>query len=46
MTKEEEKKWYKRVALAGAALALVCHFLPPDYQAVCHAIANVCTGGL
>lgn len=30
----------------GFALALLCPQLPPDYQAACHAIASICTGGL
>lgn len=45
MTEVEKKKWYKRVAFAGVVLGIVCHLLPPQYHAVCQAVANVCTGG-
>ncbi len=34
------------VVLAGIILALVCKSLPPNYQAPCAAIVNLCTGGL
>lgn len=43
--KQREKKLYKRVAMIGVAIGILCHFLPPEYQAVCKAIANVCTTG-
>lgn len=32
-------------AVIGAALALLCHFLPHDYRALCRAVASICTGG-
>lgn len=40
------KKWRKRAVIAGIVLALACKSLPPDYQAPCAAIANLCTGGI
>lgn len=40
------KKWRKRAVFAGAALALVCGSLPPEYREVCEALAAVCRGGL
>lgn len=46
MTDEQKKKWYRRVALVGALLGLACSLLPPEYRAVCQAVANICTGGL
>lgn len=27
-------------ALVGLALAIICHFLPHDYRAVCDAVAS------
>lgn len=45
MTKEDRKKWYKRALLAGAVLGLFCNLLPPEYRAVCKAIADVCSAG-
>lgn len=44
MTREQEKKIYKRVAFVGALLGMICHLLPPHYQAVCSFISNACTG--
>lgn len=44
MTPEDQKKWRRYAVLFGAALALACHLLPPDYRAVCNAIVSVCTG--
>ncbi len=32
-------------ALIGGVLAVVCHFLPQNYRALCQAVANICTGG-
>lgn len=46
MTKEQEKKLLRRVALAGAILGMLCHFLPPEYQVACRFVSNACTGGL
>lgn len=48
MTPEEKAraaKLAKWAALAGGILAVVCHFLPQDYRALCQALASVCTGG-
>ncbi len=42
----DRKKIAKRAALIGAVLAIICNLLPHEYRAVCHAIAQVCTGGL
>jgi len=39
------RKWRKRAMILGALLALVCQMLPPDYHAVCKAVAKVCTAG-
>lgn len=36
----------RRAALFGAALAVLCHFLPPEHREVCRVVANACTGGL
>lgn len=44
-----QKRGRTRLLVAGGlgvALALLCPQLPPDYQAACHAIASICTGGL
>lgn len=46
MTDEEKKKWYKRAALFGLLLGLVCHALPPGYKAPCELLSKLCTGGL
>ena len=32
-------------AKLGAALALLCHLLPPHYRPICDALASACTGG-
>lgn len=53
MTTEIEKsarrrKLVKRAAIAGALLGVVCHFVPPDYQAACSAVvkaASLSMGG-
>lgn len=49
MTDEERKarlkKWRRYAMLVGALLAIICKSLPHDYQAVCKAIASLCTGG-
>ncbi len=39
-------KWRNRAMIAGALLALICRVVPPDYRAVCDAIATICRGGL
>lgn len=42
---ETRRKWFRRAAIAGFVLALVCHSLPPHYRAVCEFISNACKGG-
>lgn len=44
-TADRLKRIAKWAALFGAVLALVCHFLPHDYRALCRAVASICTGG-
>ncbi len=39
-TKVRRKRLAKGAAIAGALLGLVCHFVPPDYQAACSAVAK------
>lgn len=39
------KRLAKIAAAVGTILALVCHFIPPHYRAVCNAVAALCTGG-
>lgn len=34
------KRWAKVAAIAGALLGVVCHFVPPDYQAACSSLAR------
>jgi hypothetical protein len=46
VTKEQERKLYRRVAVFGGVLGMLCHFLPPQYQAACHFIGNVCSGNI
>lgn len=43
--KLDRKQIVRWAALAGAVLALVCHYLPANYQAICQTLANLCTGG-
>lgn len=38
------RKWAKRAALIGVLIGLACHLVPPDYRAVCDALAALCTG--
>lgn len=43
---ERDVRWLlKRAALIGMLLGLVCHFLPPQYQAICGKIAQLCYAG-
>lgn len=39
--KSNRKRAIRVAALVGVVLALVCHFLPADYQQVCSAVARV-----
>jgi hypothetical protein len=45
MTTEEEKALAKRVAriamIVGMVLALVCQFVPPEYQTGCGLVAQL-----
>ena len=41
---EDMKYVGKLAAKVGFAVAIVCHFLPPDYRPICDAIASACTG--
>jgi hypothetical protein len=45
MTDEERKKWYRRAAIAGIVIGLLCHCLPPEYRAACETVSRICTGG-
>lgn len=36
------KRWAKRAWWLGMLLGLMCHLVPPDYQAACHAVINAC----
>jgi hypothetical protein len=42
----KQKKRIAYMAIVGAVLALVCHFVPPKYQAVCNLVASICSGGI
>jgi hypothetical protein len=37
------KRLAKRGWWIGVALGLVCHLVPPEYQAACKAIADACS---
>lgn len=39
------KRLYKHAAVIGFIVALICHFLPPDYRVVCDAVKQLCQGG-
>lgn len=46
MLEQDEKATRRRRmmrlgALAGAVLALVCHCVPPKYQAACNAVSQI-----
>lgn len=41
----DARRILRLAAKFGAALALVCHLLPHDYRAACHALAAVCGVG-
>lgn len=43
---KDQKQAAKYAAVLGIILAIVCNSVPPEYRAVCHALAQVCTGGL
>lgn len=38
------RKLVKYAAILGVALALICHFVPKDYQQICDAVALLCRG--
>lgn len=38
-------KLLRRAAAVGAALAILCHFLPPKYRAPCRTMAHLCKAG-
>ena len=40
------KKTARRGVIVGAILAIVCHIVPPDYRALCDAVATICSGGM
>lgn len=49
MTDDEKRRLRRRAryyAMAGVLAGLLCNLLPPEYQAACHALANICTGGI
>lgn len=37
------KRVVKWASFIGAVAGLTCHFLPHEYQALCHAVVNICT---
>jgi hypothetical protein len=39
-SKARRKRLAKGAALAGALAGALCHFVPPDYQAACAAVAK------
>lgn len=41
----KQKRRVAYTALFGAVLAVICHFVPPEYRAACNFIASVCSGG-
>ena len=46
MTPEEEKRELRaravrRAAILGAALAILCHTLPPEHRSTCTAVTNL-----
>lgn len=43
---EKRKKWVKRAAALGFVLSLSCGLLPEEYRVACHALAQLCTGGI
>ena len=38
----DARRVYRYAAIFGAALAVICHALPPQYRAVCNALAQLC----
>lgn len=46
MSKVQAKKIWKRSAVLGVVVALVCLLLPPEYKTACELVAHVCTGGM
>lgn len=49
-TAARRKRLARGAAVAGAALAVICHFVPPKYQDACAAVAKAaslsCGGGI
>ncbi len=40
---ELRRKVVKWAAILGVVLALICHFVPPTYRALCDAVQAACT---
>lgn len=40
--KRDIRRFSKHAAALGFVIGLVCHLLPPQYRAVCNAIASLC----
>ena len=38
------KRLSRYASVLGAALAVLCHLLPPHYRAICDALAELCKG--
>jgi hypothetical protein len=45
MIKQRQRKHAAAGAVLGVILGLICHALPPHYQAACQTVLNICTGG-
>lgn len=43
--KKDLKRLFKWSSVLGFVLGLVCHAVPPEYQAACHAIISACNAG-
>lgn len=39
--KQKSRKLYRYAMIIGVVTAIVCHFLPGDYQAACETIARL-----
>lgn len=42
---DPKRRRFALAAVLGAVLAVACHFVPHDYQAACHLLASICSGG-